>query len=259
MLGASQPQIMTRDFRADAADATLARLGSSSGMALAGWGESCCAPVGGRRFQFWQAMIFTAVSFALLGSSLIVIVLSFKGVLSREGVMLLLFVLLVASLLARMPQAAILKAYVSSRPDGFSRAFPILPAKPIGLEEGRTYKKSKFVIEDSGVCLLDPERQRLLLEGCQYRYVIRAKDVASVEPVAGYALSGARINCRVAGHQLDFVLTTAGQGPLASLLHAFVPSEGAKGLASELNRTLFGQETPSYQQALPPPLPMAGA
>ena len=247
---------MNPDFRAAAAEATVARLGNTSGAALAGWGESCCAPAGGRRFQFWQAILFTGVSFGLLACSVVITVVSLKGLLGREALMLLLFILLVASLLVRMPQAALLKAYVSFRPEGFLRAFPNLPRKAIGLEEGRTYKKSKFVIEDSGVCLLDAERQRLLLEGCQYRYVICAKDVASVEPVAAYALSGARLNCRVAGHQLDFVLTTAGQGPIASLIHAFVPSEGAKGLASELNRTLFNTDTTSFRQALPPPLPI---
>ena len=173
--------------------------------------------------------------------------------------MLLLFALLVVSLLARLPQAALLKAYISARPDGLVRAMPNLRRMAIGLEEGRTYKKSKFVIENLGVCLLDAERQRLLLEGCQYRYVIYARDVASVEPVAAYALSGARMNCRIAGHELDVVLTTVGQGPLASLVQAFVPSEGAKSLASVLNRTLFGQETPSYRQSLPPPLPTTGA
>src|SRR4051794_18867560 len=140
-LGVHQLKNMNPDFRAQAADATVARLGNTSGAALAGWGESCCAPVGGRRFQFWQAILFTSISFGLLGGSVVITVLSMKGLLSREMLMLLLFILLMASLLARMPQAALLKAYLSSRPEGFLRAFPILPRKAIGLEEGRTYKK----------------------------------------------------------------------------------------------------------------------
>jgi hypothetical protein len=248
---------MNQDFRSEAAEATVKRLSTASGAALANLGDSGCVPMPkGRRFQFWMAVVFTGVSFVFILSSLATFPLSSAGMLSRETAMLLLFLLLILSLVTRMPQARILRAYLASRPDSLLRAFGMLPRKALGLEEGRTYKKTKFVIEDTGVCLFDAERRRLLFEGCQYRYVLYAKDILSVEPVAAYALSGARLNCRMSGHYLDFVLTVAGQGPLASLIQAFVPSEGAKGLASELNRTLFGQDTPSYHQtSLPPPLP----
>jgi len=106
------------------------------------------------------------------------------------------------------------------------------------------------------VCFLDAQRQRVLIEGCSFRHVIYAKDVFSVEPISGYALSGARLICRMAGHQIDMVLKTSGHGPLASLTQAFAPAAGAEGLATVLNRTLFGSEVASYRQsALPPPLP----
>ena len=168
-----------------------------------------------------------------------------------------LFILAIL-LVIRMPQARILRAYLASRPDGLLQAFESLPRRPIGLEETRTYKKTKFVIEDAGVCLLDAERRRLLIEGCQYRYVINARDVLLVEPLSGYAFSGARLGWRVAGLDLDMVLTTAGHGPAASLLHAFVPSQGAGSLAGVLNQTLFETETAYYRQAAPlSPAPVA--
>lgn len=147
------------------------------------------------------------------------------------------------------------EGYLTSRPDGLLRAFDSLPRRSIGLEETRTYKKTKFVTEDAGVCLLDAEQRRLLIEGCQYRCVIHAKDVTLVEPVSGYALSGARLLCRFGEQNLDFVLTTAGQGPLASLLHTFAPSEGASSLAGVINQTLFAIDTTHYRQAAPPPIP----
>jgi hypothetical protein len=106
--------------------------------------------------------------------------------------------------------------------------------------------------------VLDAEQRRLLIEGCCYRYVVRVKDVSSVEPVSGYALSGARLVCRMSGHLVDLGLTSSGQGPLASLTQAFAPSALAAGLASRVNLTLFGTEVSTHRQgALPPPIPMA--
>jgi hypothetical protein len=248
---------MNIDFRAAAADATLKRLGNVSGVNLASMGDSglVAVPGGGRRYQFWQAVLLNALIFACLLCVLATFPLSWMGVISRSSAMLISLLMLAVLLVMRTPQARILRAYLTSRPDGLLRAFDGLPRRSIGLEETRTYKKTKFVTEDAGVCLLDAERRRLLIEGCQYRYVIHAKDVALVEPVSGYALSGARVVCRFGEQSLDFVLTMAGQGPLASLLHAFGPSHGASNLAGVLNQTLFGMETTNYRQSVPPPIP----
>jgi len=150
----------------------------------------------------------------------------------------------------------LMKSFLSWRADGFVKGFTGLESRPIAIEEGKTIQKIKFLTEDEGVCLLDNQRQRLLIEGCSYRYVIYAKDVFSIDPISGYALSGARLVCRMGGQQIDMVLKSAGQGPLASLVQAFAPSAQAAGLATILNRTLFGSDAPAYKQnALPPPLP----
>jgi len=249
--------IMNVDFRAAAADATLKRLGNVSGTALANLGDSglVAVPSGGRRYQFWQAVLLNVLIFACMLCVLATFPLSWMGVISRSSAMLISLVMLAVLLAIRAPQARILRAYLTSRPDGLLRAFESLPRRSIGLEETRTYKKTKFVIEDAGVCLLDAEQRRLLIEGCQYRYVIHAKDVALVEPLSGYAFSGARLLCRFGEQSLDFVLTAAGQGPLASLVHAFAPSEGASGLAGVINQTLFATDTTHYRQSAPPPIP----
>jgi hypothetical protein len=248
---------MNMDFRAVAADATVKRLGNVAGLTLANMGDSGLVPVpgGGRRFQLWQAMSLNALIIACMLCVLASFPLNWMGFISRSSAMLISLLMLAVLLVMRTPQARILRTYLTSRPDGLLRAFDSLPRRSIGLEETRTYKKTKFVTEDAGVCLLDAERRRLLIEGCRYRYVIHAKDVALVEPVSGYALSGARVVCRFGGESLDFVLTTAGQGPLASLVHAFAPSEGASSLAWDLNQTLFGSETTNYRQGVPPPIP----
>jgi hypothetical protein len=248
---------MNIDFRAVAADATAKRLGNVSGVTLAGLGDSglVLVPGGGRRFQFWQALLLSAFTIVCMLCVLATFPLSWMGRISRGTAMLATLLILAVLLVIRMLQARILSAYLGSRPDGLVRTFDSLPRRPIGLEETRTHKKTKLVTEDAGVCLLDAERRRLLIEGCQYRYVIHARDVVLVEPVSGYALSGARLLCGIAGQNLDMVLTTAGHGPLASLLQAFVPSEGASSLAGVLNHTLFGTDTTHYRQAAPPPIP----
>jgi predicted oxidoreductase len=114
----------------------------------------------------------------------------------------------------------------------------------------------KWVTEDSGVCLLDEMNRRILIEGCEYRYVFCANEVKRVEPLSGYALSGARLICRVAGKDMNLVLKAAGQGHLPRLVRAFAPRVGATGLATELNKTLFGIQSDTFAQAAsPPPLP----
>jgi hypothetical protein len=248
---------MNTDFRAAAADATVKQLGNVSGVSLASMGDSglVLVPGGGRRFQFWQALLLSAFTTVCMLGTVATFPLSWMGKISRGTAMLATLLILAVLLVIRMLQARILSAYLASRADGLLRAFESLPRRPIGLEETRTHKKTKLVTEDAGVCLLDAERRRLLIEGCQYRYVIHAKDVALVEPVSGYALSGARVVCRFGEQSLDFVLTMAGQGPLASLLHAFGPSQGASNLAGVLNQTLFGIDTTNYRQSVPPPIP----
>ena len=202
-----------------AADATVNRLGNVSGVALANLGDSGLVPVpaGGRRYQFWQAVLLNALIFGCMLCVLATFPLSWMGVISRGSAMLISLVMLAVLLAIRTPQARILRAYLTSRPDGLLRAFDSLPRRSIGLEETRTYKKTKFVIEDAGVCLLDAEQRRLLIEGCQYRYVIHAKDVALVEPLSGYAFSGARLLCRFGEQNLDFVLTAAGRLSFAGI------------------------------------------
>jgi hypothetical protein len=191
----------------------------------------------------------------LLGT-LVIVALRVSGYLSYYQFALALMPLLATSVLVRSFKALILIACLRSRPEGFPRIFGELPRRTIGLEDGATFRKTKVFIEDSGIVFFD-ERQRLvLLEGCEYRYIIRGKDVMLVEPISQYSLSGARVICRMRDRQLNFVLAASGLGPLASLIQAFVPSLVAVDLAKQLNQTFFGSGVPAVtQKAVPPPLP----
>ena len=244
------------DFRSEAAAATFQQLNATNGAALAELGESGCLAIpGGRRSLCIIEVSHFIVTLLLLLASLAMLPLALLGGFPRHVIVLVLAVMFVASLLIRLVKSLILKAFLARRADGLVKLCSHLPGKTVGLEEGRTHKKLKLVPEDRGICRLDAQSRRLLLEGCAYRYVIYARDVFSVQPVSGYALSGARLVCRMAGQPLDLVLMADGYGPLASLIQAFDPSTVAQGLATTLNQTLFGVQTAVYQQReLPPPL-----
>jgi hypothetical protein len=196
------------------------------------------------------------ISTICLVCAVLALPLTWLGVLPKRLFLPVLGGGLLVSLVHRKIKSLLLQTYLSSRAGNLLTSHPNLPRKSVGLEDARTHKKIKLIIEDEGLCLLDSERRRLLIEGCSYRCIICAKDVRSIGPMSGYALSGARVNCRMAGCDIEFVLTVSGQGPVASLLQAFSPSAAATGLATVLNRTLFGADTPSFiQAALPPSLP----
>jgi hypothetical protein len=247
------------DFRTEVAVATGQRLAGANAKALVELAGSGCVPVpGGQRALYLVELPHVFISTGCLLLSVAALPLFWMGMLTRPRAFLLLLLLMGSLLMLRMVRGLFLKLCLRGREEGLLKLLPQLPAIVVGIEEGKTHKKLKLVIEDRAVCLLDAERRRVLIEGCVYRYVICAGDVLSVQPVSGYALSGARLNCRMAGQPLDLVLMADGFGPLASLVQAFNPSSAATGLASTLNRTLFGAETPAYQQReLPPSLPSA--
>jgi hypothetical protein len=247
------------DFRTEAASATLDALGDSSSTALASSPESGCVPIpGGARIHKLIALPPFLLSLTGLLGTLTVIALRFTGYLPASRFLLAILPLLALSVMVRSFKSVLLIAYLRSRPDGFPRTFSELPRSTFGLEDGATCQKIKVFIEDSGLCFFDKRRRLVLLEGCEYRYIIRAKDVMRVEPISKRSLSGARVICRVGNRQLDLVLTASGLGPVASLIQAFDPSAAAVDLAKQLNQTFFGSDVSAYSQnALPPLMPRA--
>ncbi len=246
------------DFRTEAAEATLRRLRSVGGS-VADLDESGCVFVAGGRGLRYAVEVpnFAIIIFCWL-SFLSAWVLTALGILSQGQAIAVTLAGCAIALVFRKVRSVLLKHFLAWRRDGLIRQFPDLPTRPVAIEDGKTVQKIKFLTEDEGVCLLDARRQRLLIEGCSFRHVIYAKDVYSLEPASGYALSGARLVCRMGARQIDMVIKSAGQGPLASLVQAFAPQTQAASMASILNRTLFGTDAPAHKpNALPPPLPRA--
>jgi hypothetical protein len=248
---------MTSDFRTDAAEATRIALANTGGRSVADLVDSGCVPIpGGKRLRyFMEAPSFLVIILCWL-SLFAALFLGMLHVISEVLMMGMMPAGFIVSLVYRKLRSLVLQAILTGRQDSLLKTSSGLPTRPLGIEDGKTVRKVKFLTEDEGICVLDAQRQRLLIEGCSYRYVIYAKDVFLLEPMSGYALSGARLVCRMGGHQLEMVLKSAGQGPLASLMQAFAPGQLAKGLATVLNQTLFKSEVAAYRQnALPPALP----
>jgi hypothetical protein len=166
------------------------------------------------------------------------------GVLPLRIFLLVIVISLSVLLVLRRIKSLLLRTRLYSRKDSFLKAFGDLPKKYVVIENGNTYRKIKFITEDEGVCLLDAERQRLIIEGCSYRYLIYAADVHSVEPVSTYGGSGALLDCTMAGQDIKVMLGVAGQGPLASLMDTFNPASAARDLATTLKNTLFATQPP---------------
>lgn len=238
------------DFRDNAAKASSIIIEKNS---LTPWyelGESLCRPIpgGGNHIQYLAEIPCIIISGLCMLNSIIAPVLGVSGLIPFPLAMIQLGLGFAILLFMRQIKAILLKLFLRSRPDNLIFQFSSLPSRFIGLENSKTVKEVKVVIEDQGVCLFDAENKRILIEGCVFRYIIQAKDVITVKPVSAYALGGADITCKIAGQELGMVLTVAGHGPISSLIESFVPSHGAQGLSAFLISTLFGLNATTYIQ-----------
>ncbi|SPE54271.1 hypothetical protein SBV1_180013 [Verrucomicrobia bacterium] len=251
---------MTTDFREAIAAATREKMERVGCQSLPDLGESGCVPIPGGRgwlngIDVFHVIIAAGCLLALAATFL----LSVLGVIHQFTFYAVSLGGLAVTLLLRQVKAGIVRVCLTMRADNLIKAAGGRATRPVGIEDARTIRKIKLVIEDRGVCVFDPEQHRLLIEGFSYRYVIYARDVFLVEAAFRYASSGALIRCRMAGQVLEMVLKTDGQGPVASLIQSFNPETGANQLARLINETLFGAKgtTVYRQRELPPPLASA--
>jgi hypothetical protein len=243
----SQETYRKPDFRDDAEAGTIRTSGDLRDD-FSSIHESGCIRVAETQVFRWCLELATlTVSTICLINSVLILPLKLLGFIPGFIFVPVLLIGLAILLVMRKIKSMILKSVLVSRPGSLLKEFSDLPARAIGLEDGKTCKKIKILTEDEGFCIMDSENRRLLIEGYLYRYVIYADDVRSVTPVSAYALGGADIKCKVGGEPLHIVLAVAGQGPLASIVEAFNPHENATGLSGFINQTLFNSPGPSYQ------------
>jgi hypothetical protein len=250
---------MKADFREPIAAATLQHLERLGSRHLLDLGESGCVPIaGGQRWLILMDVSHALIALACLLSLAASFVLSMLGLIPQNTFHLIALCVLGVVLLIRKVKAWLMKACLAARADNLIEAAGVPTFRPIGIEEAKTLRKKKVVIEDRAICLFDAEHHHLLIEGCAYRYVIYARDVFSVEAISGYGSSGALLKSRMAGQAFEVALKADGMGPMASLIQSFSPETGANELARLVNETLFGvKETVHHQRELPPPLASA--
>lgn len=236
------------DFRDQAEAGTLKILKEFNVMTSSG----CVRLLRNQHGRYFFEIIFLIISALCLLNSFLPLPLSVFGVIPGSWVFPMLFSGLAILLVMRKIKSLIIKAYLKNRDHSLMTQFSELKSRAVAIEDGKTVKKVKILTEDEGFCLFEPEQHQLLIEGIMFRYIIFAKDVNSVTPVSGYAMGGARLNCRLGGVDLDLVLNVSGQGPLTSLIEAFNPRKNAVGLSTQINQTLFGLTQESYKK--PPPL-----
>jgi len=111
-------------------------------------------------------------------------------------------------------------------------------AIPVNLEDAATHRKAKVVVEDMGLCWLDPERRRAVIEGLAYRYVIQGRDVLELSQLAKFGEGGVSLSWRIGDEVLSVVLIVSGQGPVASVVDALASPATARGLYSKMARAL---------------------
>jgi hypothetical protein len=232
---------MATDFRTQAAEATLNRLRSVGAQSLADLDTSGCLFIpGGLALRYALELPSLAIVLGCALSLLAGVLLAMREVLSRPAALALTLACLLVLLIFRKGRSALLRFILSLRRNGLIKAFPDLPVLDVAIEETETVQKVKLLSEDEGVCLLDTARQRLMIEGCSFRYVICAKDVSLIRPVSRYGLSAVQVIFNAGDHQIDMVIKASGQGPLASLVQAFAPRRQAADLSWILDQTLFG-------------------
>lgn len=237
------------DFRSKAAQATEHALAKRPDTRLDELRESGCVKLpAGRGWHYATELPTLALLTISALCPAFAVPLYFFGVLPSTYFFPVIVVGLGIAMTVRRVKSIILRAYLTARHDSFLAMFGGMRFQYVGLEDGETHTKTKVVIEDEGVCLLDADHERLLIEGCAYRYLIYAKDVQSVEPVSTFGCSGSRMKCRMRGHQMDIMLSLSGHGPLTSLIDTFNPAANARRFSKSLIRSLFGVDEPEYWQ-----------
>jgi hypothetical protein len=161
------------------------KLEATGGRSLTALDESGCLLIPGGKVLRYLAEVpfFVAIIVCWIWLAVVIVLASTERI-PKEKAMVLLAASLGVALVLRSVRSVLVKTLLRWRADGFLTEFRGLESRPIALEEGLTIKKVKFLTEDEGVCLMDPQRQRLLIEGCSYRYLVYAKDIYSLRPIS---------------------------------------------------------------------------
>jgi hypothetical protein len=228
------------DFRDHATAQSEGLLGGHPTRRLAQGEHSCCVPVPKGFALLRQHEITTLV---LTVTFTVVLPLAALFSFTKSIVVGIVLALLSISgvLLLNKVRAAQLTTKLANR-DGSLIRKQLFPGFAVSVENADTVEQTKVIVEDMGVCMLDAKRRLLMIEGCAYRYCIRAVDVTELVPVSGTGISGVRIGYRIAEAELRLALCLTDYGPVARVVSAVHPSHYADRLYRQM-QSLFQIET----------------
>ncbi|MHC4400725.1 MAG: hypothetical protein ACYTG0_13700, partial [Planctomycetota bacterium] len=196
--GESEPD----DFRAEAAEASVALMEESGRADPLEAGLSLCLPTGrplssleGHRRRIVGRLV---LGFVLLALAAGIGIWQEKWTLAPLGLWFAVAVLCTVGGVACIALAAARVAVpprklLGRRLDDLRASPNLSQVLPIGVEDASTFTTSKIVPEDLGYLGLDPVGRRIVIEGVVHRYVVRAEDVIRIGTVRATGSVGTEV------------------------------------------------------------------
>ena len=101
---------------------------------------------------------------------------------------------------------ALLKRCLLGRPGSLFEPSGKQKLKMALLEDSKTYHIGKLATEDVCLCHIDKQKQRMMLEGCSHRYIIRGRDITRLEPVKSGPEIAIAVFFKIGDTELSMVL-----------------------------------------------------
>jgi hypothetical protein len=100
----------------------------------------------------------------------------------------------------------ILKRRLLGRPGALFESSNPPKLKMVLLEDSKTYHLGKLATEDVCLVHIDKPKQRLVIEGCNHRYIIRGRDINRLEPVKSGPEIAIAVYFKIGDTELSMVL-----------------------------------------------------
>jgi hypothetical protein len=256
-IGLSSPRIVGPDFRLKAEAESKAIRSKYSMANLTDINASFCLPVDEQyrcdtrqTAGLHKRLLFSALGLALLGFPVLLIAAMLEPAgqkdLTPTGKVLLVIGLglmvtgLIFLFLISTIHKNILKHRLLTRPGSLFEPSAAGPFMFFHLEDSKTYHVRKSLPEDFCLCVIDALRRRLLIEGCTYRYIVRAEDVLRLAPAETGTKISIDLTWKIGAEQLAVVLSRESMSAYA--VNPLLTRNNAKRLTNKM-RTGLGLPT----------------
>lgn len=109
------------------------------------------------------------------------------------------------------------------------------------IESPQSYHIHKRIPEDVVCCLYDQQNSRLLLEGCNYRYIIKGEDLTRIEPLESGQVVSIHLAYKIQDQELGLIIYKQSTG--GTILNPLLTMNAAKSFVKKIRQTLNIKET----------------